>query len=249
MKISIITVCKNTKETLQETFESIFSQTYQNFELVVIDGGSTDGTLDIIEKNRDKIACFVSEPDTGVYNAMNKGIKAATGDILYFLNANDSLCDNDVFKKIVPYFQGEGNLDLLYGNIKYTRDKNVCGICKHNDFRSVLTFLDRNICHQAIFYNSQVFKKYGPYDETYKIFADYEYNVKLFVKHRIKAKYIDLFIACFETDGLSYNKAALEEEFRRIYDEYFKNNKIHKIDRFFMKFFGSPYKALKKLNQ
>ena len=96
MKISIITVVKNAEKTIENTILSVLNQTYKNIELIIIDGVSTDGTLDIINKYKDKISYFISEPDTGVYNAMNKGIKAATGDIFYFLNANDSLYDDKV---------------------------------------------------------------------------------------------------------------------------------------------------------
>ncbi|NLF82735.1 MAG: glycosyltransferase [Candidatus Gastranaerophilales bacterium] len=250
MKISIITVCKNAEKTIENTILSVLNQTYKNIELIIIDGVSTDGTLDIINKYKDKISYFISEPDTGVYNAMNKGIKAATGNILYFLNANDSLYDNYVLENVVTYFQKDKNLDVLYGNIQYV-DKNQVdvGIFKYNDFCQKLTFIDRNICHQAIFYNSRTFKKYGLYDETYRVYADYEYNVRLFVKHKIKTKYIDMFIARFEAGGLSYsyNKEILKEEFQLIYDKYFKDNKLHQIDRFFMKYFGSIYKRIKRL--
>ena len=119
MKISVITVCYNEAATIEKTLESIFNQTYQNIEFIVIDGGSTDGTLDIIEKYKDKIAYFVSEPDEGIYNAMNKGIKASSGEVLYFLNANDTLYSDDVLETVVSVFE-KGNYDFVYGNIAGT---------------------------------------------------------------------------------------------------------------------------------
>jgi len=247
LKISIITVVKNAEKTIEDTILSVLNQTYRNVEFIIIDGISNDGTKDIIRKYQDKISYFISEPDSGIYNAMNKGIKVATGDILYFLNANDTLYDNYVLENVVKYFQNDENLDFLYGNVQFTEDKKDYSTYKHNDFKSILTFLDRNICHQVIFYNTRLFKNYGLYDESYKIFADYEYNVRLFVKYKVETKYVDIFIARFEIGGVSYNEKILKDEFKRIYDKYFKNNLIHKLDRFFMKFFGSPYKKIKKL--
>lgn len=251
MKISIITVVKNADKTIEDTILSVLNQTYKNIEFILIDGLSTDGTIEIINKYRDKIDYFISEPDTGIYNAMNKGIKASTGEIIYFLNANDSLYDECVLEKVVKFFKNDNDLDFLYGNVQFTdKEKKDITVYKQNDFKSILTFLDRNICHQTIFYHSMVFKKYGLYDENFKIFSDYEYNVKLLVENRLKSKYIDIFISRFELGGFSSNNSIVKnEEMEKIYNKYFKNNKFHKIDRFFMKFLGSPYKVLKNLKQ
>ena len=99
MKISVIIVCKNEKDSIEKTIDSVFSQTYKKFEIIVLDGNSTDGTLEILKNYREKIKLVMNE-EKGIYSAMNEGIRLSTGDVLYFLNANDSLFSDDVFKKI-----------------------------------------------------------------------------------------------------------------------------------------------------
>jgi glycosyltransferase involved in cell wall biosynthesis len=256
LKISVITVCKNAVKTIEETILSVLNQSYQNIEYIVIDGVSTDGTLEIIKKYENKITKLISEPDSGVYNAMNKGISMATGDILYFINANDTVYDNYVFEKITNYFQKDNELEFLFGDFQFTTQSKTNGsVVKHNKVHTIFTFVYYNICHQAIFYRSRVFREYGLYDESYKIFADYELNVKLLVENRLKAKYLNLLISKFEEGGISTAKndeilKKHSDERKRIYSKYFKKYHfilfiLSKTDRFFMKFFGTPYKIIK----
>ena len=115
-KVSIITVCLNCSMHIRKAIESVISQTYPLIEYVIIDGASTDGTVEIIEKYRDRIAHFISEPDTGLYNAMNKGIGAATGDILFFLNADDYFADENVVADVADVFSKNPDIDIVFGN-------------------------------------------------------------------------------------------------------------------------------------
>ena len=188
MKISIITVCYNEAATIEKTFKSIFSQSYTNIESIVIDGGSTDGTLDIIEKYKDKIAYFVSEPDEGIYNAMNKGIKASSGEVLYFLNANDTLYSEDVIENVINTFKKEHSA-FVYGNINLIYPaKNE--IKKHNKGINYHILLNQQICHQAVFYKKSLFDKFGLYDENFSIAADHDFNMKILTNKKTKTFYL-----------------------------------------------------------
>jgi len=230
MKISIITVCYNEAATIEKTLQSIFSQTYQDIESVIIDGGSTDGTLDIIEKYRDRIAYFVSEPDDGVYNAMNKGIKASTGDVLYFLNANDTLYSDDVLEKVVEAFSRK-NYDFVYGDIVEIFPEKTVPL-KFNKGRNFHALLSVQICHQACFYRKFLFEKFGMYDENFLICSDHDLNMRILLNRKIKTGYINKTIANFERTGISSSKKfsrILENENRLIFYRYAYNSPVSAI--------------------
>ena len=152
MKISIITVCKNAVDSIEDTLLSLYGQTYNNIEHIVIDGASTDGTLEILNKYQDKIAYFVSESDSGIYNAMNKGIKAATGDFLLFLNANDTFYCVDVLEKVSNALIENPDAKYLFGDVNYiSEDGTQSEVQKYNEVKNDIYFVNRNICHQSIF--------------------------------------------------------------------------------------------------
>lgn len=250
MKISIITVCKNTAETIEETLQSVINQTYKNFEIIVIDGKSTDKTPEIIDKYREHITYFVSEPDGGIYHAMNKGIRAATGNIFFFLNANDYLYDKYIFEEVIPYFKKNKHLDFLFGNVQFINDrrKDIHTLI-YNNFKRAHEFTHANMCHQVIFYRGRVFTKYGLYDENYSVFGDYEMNVRLLVKHKLKAKYINRFISRYQVGGISDTMIDIgTSEKELICNTYFKCEsalKFYKVvNMFFMKYLclRVPYK-------
>lgn len=229
MKISVITVCKNAENTIEKTLQSVFKQTYKNIEYIVIDGVSTDKTLEIVDNYKDKIAYIVSEKDTGIYNAMNKGVKLATGDVLYFLNADDSVYDENVFQDIVNAFK-ENNPDVVFGDMLCSNNRQLSDeqvnmkpgdIYKYNFFNSSFSFMEQSICQQVMFYKKSLFDKYGHYDESYKIYGDWEINARFMLKHNCSCKYIDRTIADFELGGISTKKTSetdkiREAEFNRI---------------------------------
>ena len=192
--ISIITVSFNAVKTIEQTILSVVNQTYPNIEYVIIDGGSTDGTVDIIKKYEDKIAYWVSKPDKGIYDAMNKGIEKAKGDYLFFLGADDTLFD-DILCKVSVFLKKR---DIVYGNIYLTYKKKVYN-GKFNSFRLIFG----NIPHQGIFYNKRIFKKYR-YDLTYKYLADYYLNLLCWKDKTIYFKYIPLIITNYnDFNGVS----------------------------------------------
>ena len=129
MKLSIITVNLNNRDGLQKTIDSVICQTFRDFEWIVIDGGSTDGSKELIEQYADHFAYWVSEPDKGIYNAMNKGIKVAKGEYLQFLNSGDSLWNETTLQGVVPFFSG--TTDIFYGDVAIMKEDKCIGIKKN----------------------------------------------------------------------------------------------------------------------
>jgi glycosyltransferase involved in cell wall biosynthesis len=226
MKVSIITVCKNAENTIENTIQSVVAQNYKNIEYIVIDGASSDKTLEMINKYRDKISYFISEPDSGLYNAMNKAIKSATGNILFFLNADDVLYDENVVKDVVSEFF-RTKADFLYGNLTAVYPENKKEILQKSETVDKFFWMNQCICHQVIFYKADLFKKYGFYDENYKIAADYDFNLRAIIKNKCKTYYFDRIIAKFTMGGLGHsNKNIYDKEQKEISIKYFGETKI-----------------------
>lgn len=201
MKISIITVCLNAKETIEETFLSIFNQTYKNFELIVIDGSSTDGTLDVINKYKDEISYFISQPDNGIYDAMNKGIKVSTGDFIIFLNANDSFYNNQVLEKVAKILTNNPDVKFLFGDVTYILQDNIGTQQTYKNMKNVFSIMFDNICHQSIFYHRSLFEQIGLYSEDFKIYSDWDFNIKCLAEKKVKTIYLPIIICKFKLGG------------------------------------------------
>lgn len=194
LKISIITVCLNAEKTIEQSIISVISQNYKNIEYIIIDGGSTDGTTEIIKKYLHYIDYYISELDEGIYYAMNKGIKVASGDYIYFLGADDILC-KDIIEKILPIIKDNSN-KINYGQV-LLKPSNKLYCKRFNKYK----LLRKNISHQAIFYPRTVFKKYT-YNCKYSISADWDLNLRL-LANGWDFKYINLIITEFNTQGVS----------------------------------------------
>lgn len=196
MKISIVTIVLNDKNNIERTIQSVLAQDIE-FEYVIIDGGSTDDTLDVIEKYKDKINILVSEPDTGIYNAMNKAIDLVNGEWVCFMNSGDMFFDSNVLKKILPNL--DDNVDIVYGDqeVRYISkskilkaDKNIKDIWKGMVFS-----------HQSCFVKKDILKQYR-FNELNRITADYElFNILYKVNKRFK--YIPMIVASVSTGGVS----------------------------------------------
>jgi glycosyltransferase involved in cell wall biosynthesis len=196
-KISIITINFNNFSGLKKTIESVIQQTCVNFEFVVIDGGSNDGSLEVIEEHNKNIQYWVSEPDTGIYNAMNKGIVHATGDYLLFLNSGDCFFKKDVIKNVSE--QIDGNSEIYYGN-ELKADGSLWAIPKKV---SLSYFFESSLRHQATFIKKSLFEIVGYYDESLKIVSDWDFMLKAIFIHGAKTQYIDEIVSIYEGGGIS----------------------------------------------
>lgn len=225
-KVSVITISLNAAASIETTLQSIYSQTYPCIEHVIIDGGSTDGTLEIINKYRERIGYFVSEPDRGVYNAMNKGIKAATGDILFFLNADDRFYDNQVIEDVVAVFNEQPDVAIVYGNPSWELPDRI--FKRKQPSMITREFLaSMTIIHQTIFAKQHVFRVTGGFSEHYRIISDYEWMLKVFLKERFKYKHYDRDISIMGTQGLSWT-TKWETERIQVMIKYFSPYEILK---------------------
>lgn len=198
MKLSIITICYNEKE-IRRTCESIVKQTWQDFEWIVVDGGSTDGTLDILNEYKERINILISEKDNGIYNAMNKGIKLAKGEWLNFMNGGDCFYDNDALKKVFDNDNDYAPYGVLYGYSVLSKKNKIQ---KFKQIRSKNYFIRNNINHQASFIRKKLFEKYGYYDETLKICSDFDKWCN-FIIHNVKFKLLEFCVSFFDTNGIS----------------------------------------------
>lgn len=203
--ISIITVVLNKKDTIEETIKSVLSQSYKNIEYVIIDGGSTDGTLKIIEKYKEKISEFISEKDKGVYDAMNKGIKLASGDIVGLLNADDFYASNGVIEKIVRVFE-EKNVECVWGDLVYVDAKNtdkVIRYWKSSEYQEGKFKKGWMPPHPAFFVRKQVYEKYGNFNLDFPIAADYEIMLRFLEGFRVKSCHIPQVLVKMRVGGQS----------------------------------------------
>ena len=192
--ITVITVVFNGVKTIEETIQSVVNQTYPNIEYIIIDGGSTDGTQDIIKKYGGVIDYWVSEPDNGIYDAMNKGIDLSKGDWILFLNSDDKFSNNNIFKSIFSNFIEKETM-LVFGNIYYNSGKFV----KSSLNKKIL--IHNTVHHQASFYNKLLFYNFR-YDLNYKIVSDYELNLIIYLK-KYRTKHINNIISYCNDGGVS----------------------------------------------
>ncbi len=235
MKLSVITINLNNKDGLKETIESVFSQTFTDYELIIIDGASLDGSVDIIKQYENNIAYWISEKDSGVYNAMNKGIKQAKGKYYYFLNSGDKLVSKDVFRQI---FNTNPQYPFICGNY-VTEHKGVLKKeepYKNRDWRFSLYDLYASfLCHQAFFIHQSNFTQYGLYDESLRIVADW----KLFYQAiAIDQKYVDfkdVDIVYYNLEGLSsaIGGDTILSEKRTVIEKLLTKEIAKKIDRMY----------------
>lgn len=205
MKVSIITICLNNKEFITSTIESVLKQSHKNIEYIVIDGGSTDGTLEIIKKYIGSISKYVSEKDKGIYDAMNKGVLLASGDIVGFLNADDMFYDNAVIQKIASVFTSN-SIDSVYGNLVYVNCQDIARITrcwKSKEFRDGLFEKSWTPAHPTFYCKRALYKQFGFYRTDFKIAADVELMYRFLQKHRIRSKYIDADFVRMRDSGVS----------------------------------------------
>lgn len=204
MKITIITVVYNNERTIKDAVESVLGQTYKNIEYVIIDGKSKDNTVSIIKEYENKLGFFVSEKDNGLYDAMNKGIQCATGDVIGILNSDDLYQDFNVISDVMEQFNIDADLDILYGNLVYVKSDDTNKIVRNWKCKPYYDrfFENGNVPpHPALFVKRSVYDKVGLFNLDYKLAADYELMLRMLKKHDFKIKYIDRLIVKMRLGG------------------------------------------------
>jgi glycosyltransferase involved in cell wall biosynthesis len=195
-KLSIITINYNNKKGLEKTITSVVHQSFADYEYIIIDGGSTDGSVDVIKQYSDRVNYWVSEPDKGIYNAMNKGIRKATGEYCLFLNSGDKFTDKYILNKVFSISFSE---DLVYGNTLYD---NMCQSYPENI--SLTYLISKSLPHQSTFIKKSLFESIGFYDEENRIVSDWEFFLKAIQLHSCSYKYLSgITISKLESPGIS----------------------------------------------
>ncbi len=206
MKVSIITSCYNSISTLEGTIQSVLSQTYPNIEFIIVDGLSNDGTIDLIKKYESKITTYISEKDAGFYDAINKGIKLSTGDVIGLLNSDDVFYDEFVVEKIVQSFQKDNELEAIYGNLLYVEKDKIDQVIRNwisKPFKKELFLEGWMPPHPTFYIKKECYQKFGVFNTSFKISADYELMLRMLYKHAIKAKYLPFYFVRMRVGGIS----------------------------------------------
>ena len=223
-KFSVITVTYNAGKVLEDTIQSVVFQTYRNVEYIIVDGNSKDNTLEIVDKYRNRISQVISEPDKGLYDAMNKGIQLATGDYLCFLNAGDEFHDNETLQKIVHTLKGKELPDVIYGETAIVDEEGHFLHMRRLSAPQTLTWKSFKqgmlVCHQAFFAHRELAVQH-PYDLKYRFSADFDWCIRIMKKtkclHNTRLTIID-----YLNEGMTTrnHKASLKERFRIMAKHY-----------------------------
>lgn len=255
-KLSIITVNYNNKAALQKTIDSVKQQTWQDFEYLIIDGASDDGSAEIVSAHKNEFTHCISEPDKGVYAAMNKGIRLATGDYLLFLNSGDCLNSKNTLQQIETYLNSEK--DIYYGDANYL-EKDGDVIRTYPDKLSFSFFYEHNLSHQSTFIKRSLFKDIFLYNENHKIVSDWEFFIYSICKANASYQHINIVVCKYDTAGISSlidNHKQMHLERMQTLEHYFplflsdyqqiKELESKRVKQFlFIKNFKTPFKILK----
>jgi len=223
---SIITATYNSEKTLEKTLKSVFEQSFESFELIIVDGLSTDKTKEIIEKYKDRISVFIEEEDDGIYDAMNKGAKKASGKFLYFLNSDDKFYDNDVLSDVSDFIkEKDDKIDVLTANVEkvYTSFKSI----KNNKLSKKNLAKGLMPPHQGMFIKKSVFYEVSGYDKSFISSGDFDFCCKL-TNSSFKISYFNRVIAFFNSEGQSSHKEIAYKETTEIINKYFGKVKSSK---------------------
>lgn len=207
LKISVITVCFNSAATIKDTLQSVATQTHPDIEHIVIDGSSTDGTMEIVNSNRQRLAHVVSEPDRGIYDAMNKGLALASGDIIGFLNADDFYAMPNALELVAAPFSDPG-VDAVYADLVYVDavDTNrVVRYWKSRDYRPGLFLSGWMPAHPTFFVRRGIYKRLGGFDPEFQRQADFELTMRFLEVHRIRPVYLPTILVKMRVGGASNN--------------------------------------------
>jgi glycosyltransferase involved in cell wall biosynthesis len=244
-KISIITVCYNSASTIEATLKSVILQDYDNIEYIVVDGHSTDGTLEIINQYQDKISTLISEKDEGIYFAINKGIALATGDVIAILHADDFYADEQVISKVMNIFQNQ-SVDTVYGDLQYVSRNQPFKIIRN--WKAGMFDIDLFLKgwmppHPSFFVKRDCYTRYGSFNTSLKSSADYELMLRLLYKEKCSAAYINEVLVKMRVGGQS-NKSLINRIQANLEDK--KAWKLNGIDPNLLTFIRKPLSKLKQ---
>ncbi|MEH6559644.1 MAG: glycosyltransferase family 2 protein [Oceanicoccus sp.] len=206
MKISIITVCRNSELTIRDCIESVIAQNHHDIEYIVVDGASTDGTMRVIREYSEYISSMVSQPDKGIYDAMNKGLGIATGDVIGFLNSDDFYQDNSVLSEVIDCFQRSPRSDLVIGDVVFVQPDNLERVVRYYSsagFKPWKLRFGFMPPHPATFITREAYQRVGCYSLGYQISADYEMFVRLLLLHNSAVTRIDNVLVKMRVGGVS----------------------------------------------
>ncbi|MGC9047013.1 MAG: glycosyltransferase family 2 protein [Minisyncoccia bacterium] len=243
MKISIITPSFNSEKTIEETIKSVLSQSYENIEYIIIDGGSKDKTLAIINQYKDKISKIVSEPDKGIYDAMNKGIKLASGEVVGILNSDDLYADEKVIETIVETFKNY-DVDCAWGDLVYFLDNpnKIIRIWKSSDYKEGLFERGWVPPHPTFFVKKEIYEKFGYFRLDFPVAADYELMFRFLKKYKIKWKYIPKILVKMRAGGTA-------NKFKNIIKGNLECIRAWKVNDFKIPFYTPMFRFLRRIPQ
>lgn len=233
IKISIITVTYNSSKTISDTIESVISQRYKNLEYIIIDGSSKDNTIDIVKnyENKSDISIkWISEKDNGIYDAMNKGIKMATGDIIGILNSDDFYTDNNVLSLVADEFAQNRELDAVYGDVHFVDSDNLNKCVRYYSskiFKRSLMRLGFMPAHPSFYMRKEKFNEIGLYKTNYRIAADFEFLLRAIFVNRIKTKYLHIDMVTMRTGGASTSGISSHKTIMKEHLKAFKENHVY----------------------
>ena len=249
LRLSIITINRNNAAGLEKTMQSVAAQSFKDFEYIVIDGASTDGSVEVIKKLESKFAHlkWVSEPDSGIYNAMNKGLRMASGDYIQILNSADCLASLDVTEKMFVALEKADNPSIFYGNMikcfpngKKMVDKGFAG-----QEITMLGMFTGTLNHDPAYIRRDLFEKYGYYDESLKIVSDWKWYLQAIILGGEKPQYVDLDVTQFDMTGISETNKELDKAERKlVLEQLFPKSILADYERF-----AFPIDQIKRLQR
>lgn len=245
MKISIITVCYNSEKHIKTAIESVINQTYLDIEYIVVDGASKDRTVDIIKSYGDKITKMVSEPDKGIYDAMNKGFQLATGDYLAVINSDDFYMSNDAIENVVNELNKK-QTDSLFADLIYVEENNTdkqVRYWKSNEFVKGSFKKGWHPAHPTFFVKNEIYKKYGYFDLSFKLAADFELMLRFLEKYQISSCYLSKPIIKMRLGG------ATNKNFKNIYNQNIECYRAFKVNDLSVSILYPFYRLLPKIIQ
>lgn len=244
MKVSIITIAFNSQNSIADTIESVLSQTYPDIEYIIVDGKSKDMTVDIVKSYGDKVHKLVSEPDKGIYDALNKGIAMATGDVIGFLHSDDVFGGSEIIEKVVALFS-EKQTDSVYGDLQYVYKNDMSRVFRHwkaGDFNVRKLKMGWMPPHPTFYVKKSIYDAYGTFNISFKIAADYDNMLRLLGKHRITTAYLPVVMVKMRVGGAS------NRSLKNIIRKSSEDMRAIRVNRF-GSVFTLVFKNLRKLGQ